>query len=68
MFSAGAQGKPGGLAAYGGRIVNHLWLGDGTFTDTFFSPYVLVWHGVVFTLFEAFNIGMIGIDLALLQG
>ena len=30
MFSAGAQGKPGGLAAYGGRIVNHLWLGDGT--------------------------------------
>ena len=40
----------------------------GTFTDTFFSPYVLVWHGVVFTLFEAFNIGMIGIGLALLQG
>ena len=40
MFSAGAQGKPGGLAAYGGRIVNHL----------------------------AFNIGMIGIGLALLQG
>ena len=40
MFSAGAQGKPGGLAAYGGRIV--------------------------FTLFEAFNIGMIGIGLTLL--
>ena len=40
----------------------------GTFPDTFFSPYVLVWHGVVFTLFEAFNIGMIGIGLALLQG
>lgn len=71
MFSAGAQGKPGGLAAYGradrqssmARGRNH-----GTFTDTFFSPYVLVWHGVVFTLFEAFNIGMIGIGLALLQG
>jgi hypothetical protein len=40
----------------------------GTLPDTFFSPYVLVWHGVVFTLFEALNIGMIGIGLALLQG
>lgn len=39
---------------------------EGTFPDTFFSPYVLVWHGVVFTLFEALNIGMIGIGLALL--
>ena len=58
MFSAGAQGKPGGLAAYGGRIVNHLWLGDGTTAPS----------RVVFTLFEAFNIGMIGIGLALLQG
>lgn len=70
---AGALGlKLGGPAAYGGRAVAHPWLGDGTpdaLPGHIFLAVRLIWHAaIVFTLFEVFSIGMIGIGLARLQG